>query len=211
MLRITEVFYSIQGEARHTGKPTVFIRLTGCPMRCVYCDSAYAFHGGQKISVAEISEQIKQYNTRYITVTGGEPLAQKSCFQLLSNLCDQGYEVSLETGNAVDIAMVDKRVNVVLDIKTPASGEERNNNYDNLHHLKQDDQLKFVILDKPDYEWSKQFMKENQLDQRCEVIFSPVADKLEAVDLASWVLEDQLPVRMQIQLHKYLWGDKPGV
>jgi len=178
MLRITEIFYSIQGEARYSGLPTVFIRLTGCPMRCVYCDSAYAFHGGKKVSIEDIITTVKQYDTPYITVTGGEPLAQKESLELMTKLSDLGYVVSIETGNGIDISSIDERVHVVLDIKTPASGEEPNNRYENLDHIKEKDQLKFVITDKDDYEWSKEFVVSKSLSRSCEVLFSPVADSL---------------------------------
>jgi len=211
MLRITEIFYSIQGEARYSGLPTVFIRLTGCPMRCVYCDSAYAFHGGEKVSIEDIISTVKQYDTPYITVTGGEPLAQKESLELMTELSNLGYVVSIETGNGINISSIDDRVHIVLDIKTPASGEEHNNRYENLDHIKEKDQLKFVITDKGDYEWSKEFVVSRALNQKCEVLFSPVADSLSPTDLAQWILEDQLQVRFQTQLHKQLWGDKQGV
>jgi len=210
-LRITEIFRSLQGEARHAGLPTVFVRLTGCPMRCVYCDSAYAFHGGDKRSIDDIINEIKTYTVQHITVTGGEPLAQKHCHELLSELCDLGYVVSLETGNAMDISQVDKRVHIVLDIKTPASAEEKNNRYENLNYISDKDQLKFVLMNRDDYLWSKQFVEERNLADKVEVLFSPVADELQASDLADWILEDNLPVRFQMQLHKYLWGNIPGV
>ena len=211
MLRITEIFYSLQGEARTVGFPTVFIRLTGCPMRCVYCDTAYAFHGGEKQSIESILENVAQYNARYITVTGGEPLAQPECHDLLAALCDQGYEVSLETGGAIDISPVDPRVCIVLDIKTPDSGEEQNNTYSNLEHIKKTDLLKFVICSEQDYQWSKQQLTQLGLVDKCEVLFSPSAEQLPAAELADWIVADRLPVRMQIQLHKYLWGNKAGV
>lgn len=210
-LRITEIFRSLQGEARHAGLPTVFVRLTGCPMRCVYCDSAYAFHGGDKRDIDEIILDVKQYSAKHVTVTGGEPLAQKNCLELLSKLCDLGYVVSLETGNAIDISAVDKRVHIVLDIKTPASQEEHNNQYQNLEHITDKDQLKFVLMNRDDYLWSKQFVKERGLTGKVEVLFSPVADQLAASDLADWILEDNLSVRFQMQLHKHLWGNVPGV
>jgi len=211
MLRITELFYSIQGEARHSGLPTVFIRLTGCPMRCTYCDSAYAFHGGEKRSIESIIEEVKQYETPYVTVTGGEPLVQKECIALLKQLCDQGYKVSIETGNAVSIANVDSRVHIVLDIKTPDSGEEPNNYYENIPLIQSKDQFKFVICSRTDYEWSKNLVIEQKLTDRCEVLFSPSSEQCEAKELAEWILADQLNVRFQIQLHKNLWGDVPGV
>ena len=211
MLRITEIFFSIQGEARFSGLPTVFIRLTGCPMRCSYCDSAYAFHGGEKRNIADILEEVKQYKTPYITITGGEPLAQPECIGLMQQLCDQGFIVSIETGNAVSIAEVDSGVHVVLDVKTPDSNEEKNNHYENLALVKSTDQLKFVICSQEDYEWSREFVCEKQLNKQCEILFSPSAQQLNAKDLADWILEDRLPVRFQLQLHKQLWGDIPGV
>lgn len=209
-LRITEVFYSLQGEARHVGLPTVFIRLTGCPLRCQYCDTTYAFQGGEWWSLDKILDEVKKYQTAYVTVTGGEPLAQKPCHILLTQLCDTGYEVSLETSGAMDIVEVDRRVITVMDIKTPSSGEMDNNQYDNIKNLKHNDQVKFVLGDKHDYDWSVSLMKKFQLDSLCEVLFSPVKGRLEARQLADWILADQLVVRMQIQLHKYLWGDTPG-
>ena len=211
MLRITEIFYSIQGEAKYVGCPTVFIRLTGCPMRCSYCDSAYAFQGGEKQSLESILESVKHYDAEHITVTGGEPLAQPECLTLLEQLCDLGYIVSLETGNAVDIAKVDKRVHIVLDIKTPDSNEEKNNRYENLQLITSKDQLKFVLVSKADYIWAKQFVKEKALLERCEVLFSPAEGLLGEKDLAEWILNDQLKVRFQIQLHKHLWGNIPGM
>ena len=211
MLRITEIFYSIQGEARYAGLPTVFVRLTGCPMRCSYCDSAYAFHGGKKHSLESIIKSIQEYDVKHITVTGGEPLAQPKCIELLKKLCDLGYTVSLETGNAIDISQVDQRVHVVLDIKTPDSNEEKNNRYSNLLHVSEKDQLKFVIASQNDYVWAKDFVAENALTEKCEVLFSPVTSQVNAKDLAEWILSDQLRVRFQIQLHKQLWGDIPGV
>ena len=211
MLRITEIFYSLQGEARYTGIPTVFVRLTGCPMRCHYCDSAYAFHGGEKFSIDQIVEQTDQYPARHVTVTGGEPLAQPECLPLLSRLCDQGYVVSLETGGAMDISGVDSRVHIVLDVKTPASGEEVNNRYENLPCIQKKDQLKFVIVNEQDYIWARDFIKERGLVEQTEVLFSPVANTLNPTDLAEWILRDGLAVRLQLQLHKHLWGDVPGV
>jgi len=191
MLRITEIFYSIQGEARYVGLPTIFIRLTGCPMRCVYCDSAYAFHGGEKLSIEDIIEGVKQYDTPYITVTGGEPLAQKESLKLMTELSDLGYIVSIETGNAIDISSIDERVHVVLDIKTPDSGEESNNCYENLDFIQNKDQLKFVITSRDDYDWAKNMVLDKQLNQKCEVLFSPVANVLSPADLAQWILQDQ--------------------
>lgn len=193
------------------GLPTVFVRLTGCPMRCIYCDTAYAFSGGHNLEVAEILAQVATFGARYVTVTGGEPLAQKECADLLTALCDAGYSVSLETGGAMDISVVDARVSVILDIKTPASGEEKNNRWDNLAHLKSSDEVKFVLCGRADYDWAKQKLAELQLAAKCPVLFSPSYHQLTGTDLAAWVLEDKLPVRMQLQLHKILWGEKPGV
>lgn len=208
--RITEIFYSLQGETRTVGLLTVFVRLTGCPLRCSYCDTAYAFHGGEKRNITDIVEQVQSYNPRYVTVTGGEPLAQQSCHELLSVLCDRGYEVSLETSGAMDISAVDPRVVTVMDLKAPASGEESKNKYDNITHLKAHDQLKFVICDRADYDWSCQKLREYVLPTHCEILFSPSHDELKPEDLADWIIEDNLPVRMQVQMHKYLWGDEQG-
>ncbi len=211
MLRITEIFFSLQGEARYSGMPTVFVRLTGCPMRCRYCDSAYAFHGGEKRTLDDIVSDVQQYQVKHITVTGGEPLAQPECLTLLTVLCDLGYVVSIETGNAMSIANVDPRVHVVLDIKTPESGEEPNNQYDNLALIQAKDQLKFVICSQADFEWSRDFVLKHGLLEKVEVLFSPSANDVKPVDLAEWILADQLSVRFQTQLHKQLWGDIPGV
>ena len=209
-LRITELFYSLQGETRTVGLPTVFIRLTGCPLRCQYCDSAYAFNGGQWYSLEEILAQVKTYRAHYVTVTGGEPLAQKACLTLLKQLCDQGYEVSLETSGALDISPVDPRVVKVVDLKTPGSGEVKKNFYANLDQVKPQDQIKFVICSRADYEWACEILAQYHLDQRCQILFSPSFTQQSARDLADWILKDQLPVRMQIQLHKYLWGNEQG-
>jgi len=210
-LKIHEIFHSLQGESSRVGLPTVFVRLTGCPMRCVYCDTAYAFHGGSNILITDILDTVASFGTRYVTVTGGEPLAQKNCHVLLKALCDAGYSVSLETGGALDISPVDARVAVILDIKTPGSGEEKNNVWANLTHLKSTDEVKFVLCDRADYDWAKQLLQTHQLAEQCPVLFSPVYSQVNPVDLAAWVLADQLPVRMQVQLHKILWGEKPGV
>lgn len=209
-LRISEIFYSLQGEADTVGIPTVFVRLTGCPLRCHYCDTAYAFVGGEKLSFKQICEQIARYNTRYVTVTGGEPLAQSACKDLLSLLVEAGYHVSLETSGALDVSEVDPRVIKVMDLKTPSSGELARNRYTNIDYLTAQDQIKFVIADRADYQWSKQQLEQYQLDQRCQVLFSPVADQMPARELAEMILADQLPVRFQIQLHKYLWNDARG-
>jgi 7-carboxy-7-deazaguanine synthase len=209
-LRITEIFHSLQGESRPAGYPTAFVRLTGCPLRCVYCDTSYAFQGGTRRTVPEVLEQISAFRVRHVCVTGGEPLAQPACLELLGALCDAGYAVSLETSGALDIAAVDSRVMVVLDIKTPGSGESERNLWENLARLRRDDQIKFVICSRADYDWSKSVLAERQLEQLCEVLFSPSWGQLPARDLAEWVLADRLPVRFQLQLHKYLWGDAPG-
>jgi 7-carboxy-7-deazaguanine synthase len=209
-LRITEIFYSLQGETRTTGLPTVFIRLTGCPLRCHYCDTAYAFTGGEELTQAEVLAQVAEYQPHYVTVTGGEPLAQKACLPLLSALCDQGYDVSLETSGALTISDVDSRVSRVIDLKTPDSGEADKNYWDNLDSLNANDQLKFVICSREDYEWSKMMLDMHDLATQCEVLFSPVHGDIEPRQLASWILEDRLPVRFQLQLHKYLWNDEPG-
>jgi len=209
-LRITEIFYSLQGESKSVGCPTVFIRLTGCPLRCAYCDTSYAFSGGEWLEFDEILQQVKQYNTRYITVTGGEPLAQKACKDLLTLLCDENYRVSLETSGALDISEVDPRVTRVMDIKTPSSGEQEKNLLSNIQHLTHQDEVKFVICNRKDYDWAKDIMTEYGLLQVCDVLFSPVHGDISATDLADWILQDQLDVRFQVQLHKYLWNDEPG-
>ncbi|MCG6937441.1 MAG: 7-carboxy-7-deazaguanine synthase QueE [Gammaproteobacteria bacterium] len=210
-LKITEIFYSLQGESRSSGLPTVFIRLTGCPLRCHYCDTAYAFSGGEWMDVETVVNEVKKYNTSFVTVTGGEPLAQKNCLVLLKYLCELGYRVSLETSGAIAIDEVDKRVVKVVDIKTPASGEDSRNRFDNLSYISADDQIKFVICDENDYIWSRRLIDKYRLENRCEVLFSPAYKQMDAARLADWVLRDQLNVRFQIQLHKYLWGDIPGV
>jgi len=209
-LKINEIFFSIQGETSRAGLPTISIRLTGCPLRCVYCDTEYAFHDGDKMTLAEIMELISVYKTRHVTVTGGEPLAQKNCRHLLTMLCDEGYDVSLETSGALDIQDIDNRVARIVDLKTPASGEVDKNLYGNLNHLTTNDQVKFVICDREDYQWSKEKLTEYKLNEQCEVLFSGSYGEIQTSQLADWILEDQLPVRLQIQLHKYLWGDVPG-
>ena len=210
-LKIHEIFHSLQGETSRMGLPTVFVRLTGCPMRCTYCDTAYAFNGGTNLALTEIMRQVAEFGAHHVTVTGGEPLAQKECRDLLTALCDAGYSVSLETGGAMDISVVDARVSVILDIKTPASGEEKNNLWANLAHIKSSDEIKFVLCNRADYDWAKQTLVELQLPKKCPVLFSPSYHELAGTDLAAWVLEDKLPVRMQLQLHKILWGEKQGV
>lgn len=209
-LRITEIFFSLQGETRTVGLPTVFIRLTGCPLRCGYCDTAYAFSGGTLFSIEEILEKVASYKAYYVTVTGGEPLAQKDSLKLLKQLCDQGYEVSLETSGALDISKVDPRVIKVVDIKTPGSKECDKNLFENLQHLLPHDQIKFVICNREDYEWSKKIIETYQITDQCEVLFSPSFSEQKPGELADWILQDQLPIRLQIQLHKVLWGDTPG-
>ena len=210
LVRITEIFYSLQGETRTVGLPTVFIRLTGCPLRCGYCDTEYAFSGGERMTIDQILVTTDSYHPRYVTVTGGEPLAQKNCLPLLKQLCDRGYEVSLETSGAMDITDVDDRVVIVMDLKTPESGELAKNRFENIDQLTQKDQVKFVICDREDYNWSKEQLKNYLLNEKCEVLFSPVHDQALATDLANWIIEDNLPVRFQLQLHKYLWNDEPG-
>jgi 7-carboxy-7-deazaguanine synthase len=210
-VRITEIFYSLQGEARTVGLPTVFVRLTGCPLRCLYCDTEYAFNGGELFSIDDIAGRVAGFAPRYVTVTGGEPLAQKSCLPLLARLCDAGYEVSLETSGAMSVAGVDERVVKVLDLKTPASGEMTRNDYGNIPLLTPRDQVKFVICDRADYEWARFKLDEYQLAQRVsDVLFSPSHGQLSGRELAEWILADNLPVRLQLQLHKLLWNDAPG-
>ena len=209
-LRVNELFYSIQGESVKAGLPTVFIRLSGCPLRCRYCDTAYAFHAGQRMHVKAIIRAVARHRARHVTVTGGEPLAQRACLPLLRQLCDEGFQVSLETGGAHDIAGVDGRVMKVMDIKTPGSGEDGRNRLANLAWLTRRDQIKFVICDRADYDWCRQKLNEHKLTDICEVLFSPEHESLAAVELAEWILADQLNVRLQLQLHKYLWGDGAG-
>ena len=210
-LRIFEIFHSLQGESSRVGLPTVFVRLTGCPLRCGYCDTEYAFQGGSTQTLEEILSEVAKYQAQYVCVTGGEPLAQKACHDLLSALSDAGYSVSLETSGAMDISQVDHRVAVIMDIKTPGSGEESKNLWTNIPYLKAKDEVKFVLADRTDYDWAKQILEKYQLTEKSPVLFSPVYKTLPPADLAKWVLEDHLPVRMQLQLHKILWGEKPGV
>lgn len=208
--RITEIFYSLQGETSTAGWPTTFVRLTGCPLRCQYCDTAYAFTGGEKWSIDSILEKVKSYPTRYVTVTGGEPLAQANCLVLLQRLCDEGYRVSLETSGAIDISKVDPRVVIILDIKTPGSKEVHRNLWSNLESLKPHDEIKFVICDRADFDWSCDLIQEKHLTKYCDVLFSPSAKELPPHMLADWILEAGLAVRFQVQLHKVLWGETPG-
>jgi len=209
-LRVTEIFHSLQGEAASVGIPTVFVRLTGCPLRCRYCDTEYAFYGGDWHSIDEVLTEVARHGARYVCVTGGEPLAQPNCASLLARLCDAGYRVSLETSGAMDIGGLDPRVVRVMDWKTPGSGEQARNRLENIDLLTPQDQVKFVLCDRADYEWAKQALREHALAGRCEVLFSPSHGQLDARELAEWILADRLPVRFQIQLHKYLWGDARG-
>ncbi len=209
-LKITEIFYSLQGEARDAGKPTVFIRLTGCPLRCTYCDSEYAFYGGEWMHFDEIMQKVTAHRTKHVCVTGGEPLAQKRCHQLLTRLCDEGYQVSLETSGAIDVSQVDERVSRVVDIKTPDSGEEHRNLWENLDVLTDHDQVKFVICSRQDYDWALGEIRSRDMEQKFDLLISPCWEQQDAAELAEWVLEDQLSARVQLQLHKILWGDVPG-
>jgi 7-carboxy-7-deazaguanine synthase len=209
-VKLTEIFLSIQGEANAVGWPTVFVRLTGCPLRCQYCDTEYAFYGGEWFAINDVIARVRGFGARHVCVTGGEPLAQKGCTALLTQLCDAGFNVSLETSGALDVSEVDTRVARVIDIKTPGSGEVGRNRLENLAQLKSGDQLKFVLCDRADYEWSREFVNTHRLTDRCNVLFSPSYKQVEAATLAQWILDDRLPVRFQVQLHKYLWGDVPG-
>lgn len=209
-LKLTEIFLSLQGEAREAGWPSVFVRLTGCPLRCQYCDTTYAFHGGQWWTVDAILDRVAAFGVRHVCVTGGEPLAQKACIPLLARLCDAGHAVSLETSGALDIAAVDPRVSRVLDIKTPGSGEAARNLWSNLGHLTAHDQIKFVICSREDFDWARGVLENRRLDAICDVLFSPSFGQVQARELAEWILAERLPVRFQMQLHKILWGDEPG-
>lgn len=209
-LKLTEIFFSLQGEARDAGWPTVFVRLTGCPLRCTYCDTTYSFYGGQWWEIDAILTEVARHGARHVCVTGGEPLAQKRCLQLLEKLCDAGYAVSLETSGALDIAGVDPRVSRVLDVKTPGSGEEARNLWSNLPLLTAHDQVKFVICSREDFDWAKQILAQHRLHEACDVLFSPSAGQVDARALADWIIEEKLPVRFQMQLHKILWGEEPG-
>jgi len=209
-LRITEIFHSVQGEARDVGWPTVFVRLTGCPLRCTYCDTTYSFFGGAWWTIDAIVSEVARHGVRHVCVTGGEPLAQKRCLVLLARLCEAGYTVSLETSGALDVSGVDPRVSRVLDLKTPASGESARNRWENLPLLSAHDQVKFVVCDRTDYEWARDVIREHSLGARCEVLLSPAHGQLAPRELAEWLLADRLPARLQVQLHKLLWGEQPG-
>ncbi|HTD28234.1 MAG TPA: 7-carboxy-7-deazaguanine synthase QueE [Xanthomonadaceae bacterium] len=209
-LRLTEIFHSLQGEARSVGWPTVFVRLTGCPLRCGYCDTAYAFHGGQWWDIDAILAEVAKHGTRHVCVTGGEPLAQKRCIDLLARLCNAGYQVSLETSGALDIGEVDPRVSRVMDLKTPGSGEQARNCLSNIALLTSHDQVKFVLCDRTDYDWACRMLREHDLSARCDVLFSPSYGQLQPRDLAEWMLADRVPARFQLQLHKILWGEETG-
>ncbi len=209
-VKLTEIFLSIQGEADHAGWPTVFVRLTGCPLRCHYCDTAYAFYGGEWHSLDDVIAKVRAFGVDHVCVTGGEPLAQKHCVVLLTRLCDAGFKVSLETSGALDVSEVDVRVARVIDIKTPGSGEVARNRLENLDDLRHSDQLKFVICSRADFDWARDFVRTHSLNERCAVLFSPSYGQVEARELAQWILDERLPVRFQIQLHKSLWGDAPG-
>lgn len=209
-LNVTEIFYSLQGESRTIGIPTVFIRLAGCPLRCSYCDTSFAYEQGEKISIKSILDTVAQFQPRYVTVTGGEPLAQDESLMLMASLCDAGYNTSLETGGMLDVSQVDQRVVKVVDLKTPGSGECESNYYGNIDHLQSHDQIKFVICNEEDYIWAREQLEEWELVERCEILFSPCHERQNATELAEWILQDNLPVRFQLQLHKQLWGDKRG-
>lgn len=209
-LRLTEIFHSLQGESTTVGLPTVFVRLTGCPLRCQYCDTAYAFHGGQLMEMDAILDKVKHFRCRHVCVTGGEPLAQPGCITLLQHLCDAGLQVSLETSGARDIATVDKRVMIVMDLKTPGSGECDKNIMANIAHLKQSDQIKFVLCSRDDYDWACRLVNEQRLNERTQILFSPSWGQLNPTELADWIVSDGMDVRFQLQLHKILWNDTPG-
>jgi len=210
-IRINEIFYSLQGESSRVGLPTVFVRLTGCPLRCHYCDTAYAFHEGKTRLIDEVIKEVAHHGTQHVCVTGGEPLAQKSCLRLLTQLCNSGYSVSLETSGAIDVGGVDTRVSRIVDIKTPGSGEDKKNRWQNMDVLNMNDEIKFVITSEADYVWSRALLIEKKLNQICGILFSPSFGVVSAETLATWILRDHLPVRMQVQLHKVIWGEKRGV
>lgn len=209
-VKVAEIFLSIQGEADAIGWPTVFVRLTGCPLRCHYCDTQYAFYGGEWSPIEEVIARVRSFGVRHVCVTGGEPLAQKHCHELLRRLCDEGFRTSLETSGALDATGVDPRVVRVLDVKTPGSGEEKRNRLANLDALRPEEQVKFVVTSRDDFEWARDFVLERRLHERCMVLFSPSHGQVEPQDLAQWILDERLPVRFQLQLHKVLWGDTPG-
>lgn len=209
-LRVSEIFFSLQGESRSAGFPTVFVRLTGCPLRCSYCDTEYAFSGGEWMSLDAVVAEVERYGAHHVCVTGGEPLAQRQCPELLRRLADAGHEVSLETCGALDVSTVDPRIIKVMDLKTPGSGEAAKNRYENIDSLAAQDQVKIVICSRDDYDWAREVMQRFDLSQRCEVLFSPCFGALEPRQLAEWILQDRLPVRFQLQLHKILWGDQRG-
>lgn len=210
MLKVSEIFHSLQGESTRIGLPTVFVRLTGCPLRCRWCDTEYAFSGGETMTVAEILRRVASFGCRHVCVTGGEPLAQKACLALLAALCDAGYDVSLETSGAIDLTGVDSRVAKIMDLKAPGSGESEKNRLENLAHLGPRDEIKCVLASAADYEWAARMVAEHRLNALCEVLFSPVQGVLAPADLAAWILRDRLPVRFQLQLHKLLWGQERG-
>jgi 7-carboxy-7-deazaguanine synthase len=209
-LRLTEIFFSLQGEASRVGLPTVFVRLTGCPLRCVWCDTTYSFTGGEPATIESVLAEVGKYPARQVCVTGGEPLSQKECLPLLTALCDAGYEVSLETSGAIDIAGVDPRVSRIMDLKAPDSGESARNRWENLPLLNARDEIKIIVASRADYEWARQAIREHGLDSLCPVLLSPAQGLVEAADLAGWILEDGLNVRFQMQLHKLLWGNMKG-
>lgn len=209
-LRVTEIFLSVQGESSLVGWPTVFVRLTGCPLRCTWCDTAYAFSGGEAMDLAQVLETVAGFGVRHVCVTGGEPLAQKACLPLLTALCDAGHCVSLETSGALDIVGVDPRVARIMDLKAPGSGEVGRNRWENLGVLTGHDEVKIVVADAADYAWARRCIAEHGLTERCPVLLSPVQGRLEPATLAEWILRDRLPVRFQLQLHKVLWGNTPG-
>jgi len=210
-IRINEIFFSLQGESSRVGLPTVFVRLTGCPLRCGYCDTAYAFHEGKTRTIDDVLAQVGTHGTHYVCVTGGEPLAQKSCFKLLTSLCDAGYSVSLETSGAVDLSGVDERVSRIVDIKTPGSGEVEKNRWENLALLNERDEIKFVLTSEADYDFAKSVIADRRLHDVCPLLLSPAFEEIPYSALAGWVLRDKLKVRMQVQLHKVIWGEKRGV
>ncbi len=209
-LRVTEIFYSIQGESTKTGLPTIFIRLTGCPLRCIYCDTEYAFIGGENLKISEIMQTIKSSSSQNVCITGGEPLAQPNVHILMNELAQLDYDISLETSGYIDVSNVNSKVKIIMDIKTPESKEVDKNNWENINLLKNEDEVKFVICNRNDYEWSKEIMEKYMIYEQCNVLMSPVADLMEPRTLAEWILEDSLPVRFQIQLHKILWDNQPG-